>query len=81
VSAAAVYVGGALGMEMVCGYMFVEYGEQSLAYLAAMTLEETMEMTGMVIFLYALLDFLRREQRVESLDSWTHARAAPGAAS
>lgn len=80
-SAAAVYVGGALGMEMVCGYMFVEYGEQSLAYLVAMTLEETMEMTGMVIFLYALLDFLRREQRVEPVESQERARAVSTASS
>ena len=66
-------------MEVVCGYMFVEYGEQSLAYLVAMTLEEAMEMTGMVIILYAVLDFLRHEQRAEPLDSWKRARVTSAA--
>ena len=58
--AGILYVGGALGMELIGGACAEAYGFDSLRYLAAMTLEETLEMLGAAYFLYALLQHLAR---------------------
>lgn len=58
-AAGLLYVGGAVGMEMVGGWLAEAGGEQQAAYRWATTIEETMEMVGAVVFIYALLDYLR----------------------
>lgn len=60
-TSAVVYVGGALGMEMVGGWYAQNYGSGNLSYVAIATLEETLEMLGVVIFIYALLRYLAAE--------------------
>ncbi|MBK6776502.1 MAG: hypothetical protein IPG74_11935 [Flavobacteriales bacterium] len=55
---AAVYVGGALITEMLQGAATVDGGETSLLYLLLNTKEETLEMIGLALFNYALLDHL-----------------------
>jgi len=57
-SSAGLYVGGAIGMEMIGGSFAEWYGLDSLRYLVAMTLEESLEMAGIVLFLYTLLTYL-----------------------
>ncbi|MFQ5538284.1 MAG: hypothetical protein ACE5GJ_12630 [Gemmatimonadota bacterium] len=52
--AAAIYGGGAVGVEH-----FTDSDVNSLHYNMWTTLEEGMEMTGVVVFIYALLDHLR----------------------
>src|SRR5687768_9580440 len=52
--------GGALGMELVGGFLTDTGGQATLAYLDATTTEESLEMLGVVIFIYALLDYIRR---------------------
>jgi hypothetical protein len=59
VVAGFVYVGGALGMEMVDSAYLAAYGHD-LGYGVLATLEEVGEMAGMVIFIYALMDHLER---------------------
>ncbi len=60
VLAGGVYVGAAAGVEMF-GALFAEaYGYQSLPYLAEVAVEETFEMLGLVVFIYALLDYVAR---------------------
>lgn len=59
--AAIVYVGGALGMEMVDGAYASIHGTQNLFYALLTCTEETCEMVGMVIFAYALTDYLHSE--------------------
>lgn len=57
-----VYVTGVLGMEMLGGYLFVgfnDFSESSLPYMLAMTIEETLEMSGVLLFLYTLLRYVR----------------------
>ncbi|MEH1834454.1 MAG: hypothetical protein V7L29_20850 [Nostoc sp.] len=56
--AAVVYVGGALGMEMVGGLLRVDFGRRSLIALTGIIVEEFLEMVGIVIFIYALLAYL-----------------------
>jgi hypothetical protein len=60
VAAGAMFVGGALGMELIGGALAESNGLDSLPYTAAMTCEEVLELLGMGLFLYALLDYLRR---------------------
>ena len=57
--AALFYIGGALFMEMVGSYVAEAQGQQNLVYALIATVEEIMEMTGTIIFIYALLDYLR----------------------
>jgi len=59
-SAAFLYVGGALIMEMVGSYIAEAEGQQNLLYAMTATLEEIMEMTGLIVFIYGLLCYLRR---------------------
>jgi len=57
--AGALYIGGAVGMELIAGPYAERYGMQNFGYsLLAMT-EEAIEMTGIALFTYALLAFGR----------------------
>lgn len=54
-AAGVLYVGGAIGGEMLGGWHLVGHGTQNLGYVLISTLEEAMEMLGVVVFIYALL--------------------------
>ncbi len=56
----SLYVGGALGMEMVGGVIKTRYGAGDL-YFTAVTIEEFLEMVGLVTFLGAALRLLTEE--------------------
>ncbi|NEN89956.1 MAG: hypothetical protein F6K48_13985 [Okeania sp. SIO3H1] len=56
--AMSLYVGGALGMEMVGSYYDGIDGQQNLVYAMLATVEEVMEMMGCVVFIYSLLTYL-----------------------
>jgi hypothetical protein len=61
-AAAATYITGSLGMEMIGG----QYQQQNgfdLIYAGMTTLEETLEMLGISLFIYALLDYLKSYQK------------------
>ncbi len=58
-SAAFLYVGGALIMEMVGSYIAEAQGQQNLVYALIATVEEVMEMGGIIVFIYGLLYYLR----------------------
>lgn len=53
----AIFIGGAVGLEMIAGKL-LESGITVEQYAALYTLEESMEMVGMALFLYTLLDYL-----------------------
>ena len=56
---AAVFCAGAIGMEMVGGKIFESTGEATTwAYTLTTTLEEGLEMAGLVVCFYVLLDYL-----------------------
>jgi len=61
VVAAAVFLGGALGVEMAGAAWFEEFGRRNLGYVTFWTVEETLEMAGLIIFLYALLRYIETE--------------------
>jgi hypothetical protein len=56
--AGAIYVGGALGVESLSGWQAAAHGERNLPYHLIVTVEESCEMIGVVLFIYALLDYL-----------------------
>lgn len=60
VLAASLYIGGALLMEMVGSYFAELQGQQHLPYALIATLEEVMEMSGIIIFIYGLLVYIRQ---------------------
>jgi hypothetical protein len=53
-----VYVGGVIGFEMISGRHAALYGIDNLGYKLLAHVEETLEMAGQVILLYALLDYV-----------------------
>lgn len=54
VSAGALYVGGAMGFEMLEGQYDTLFGTAGLGYVSLVAIEELMEMLGMTLFFYAL---------------------------
>ncbi len=53
------YIGGALGMEMVEGvWVRIAGGMQNLIYALLASVEEMMEITGLLIFIYTLLIYI-----------------------
>ena len=63
---AFIYVGGAVGMEMVSGavrsYNGETEGTRSLTYEMVVILEESLEMIGMAFFIYTLLIYLASQK-------------------
>lgn len=59
ISAGTIYVSGALGLELVGGYFASTGGNTTFEYAVAAIVEETFEMIGLAIFIYALTDYIR----------------------
>lgn len=58
--AAMLYIGGALGIEMVGSHYAELEGQQHLTYALVTSIEEAMEMMGAVVFIYGLLFYIGR---------------------
>jgi hypothetical protein len=56
--AGVLYVGGALVVDAISASQVPASGELTLSYLAIGTLEELLEMLGMIVFIYALLSYI-----------------------
>jgi len=59
--AGAVFVGGALGMELLSGAYAELYTDENFVTAILTSIEEFMEMIGIVIFIYALLSYISSE--------------------
>jgi hypothetical protein len=57
VLAASLFIGGSLGLELVAG-RYAEMHGPSLTYSMIATLEESLEMAGVIVFIYALLKYI-----------------------
>lgn len=66
--AAVLYVGGAIGLEMVGGSHASRHGIDNLHYGLLATLEETLELSGITLFIYALLDYIRSHMKAVCLE-------------
>ena len=59
--AAALYLGGALGLELLGGYTYSgDYKNPTLTYELVAHTEELLEMTGTIVFIHALLGYIAR---------------------
>lgn len=58
VLAATLYLGGCLGFEFIGGWYAEANGVQSLTYNLITTVEKSLEMTGLIVFIRALLIYL-----------------------
>lgn len=54
---AGLYLGGAIGFELVGGSYAEMNGVKNLAYTMIVTVEEGLEMAGVIVFIYALLEY------------------------
>ena len=59
--AAVIYVGGALGIEMIGAAQASANGTNNLSYALVTIVEESLEMVGLVTFFYALADYIRSQ--------------------
>ena len=57
-SAGTIFLTGVLGFEMLGGYYASFYGQDNMTYSIFTTIEESLEMLGTVVFIYALLSYL-----------------------
>jgi hypothetical protein len=58
IAAGALYVSGSVGLEMIGGLVYDLRGEGNLLYIALVTAEDFLEMSGAIIFLYALVRYM-----------------------
>ena len=56
-----VFVTGAMGLEIIEAHYSVLHGTHDLYYALLYTLEETMEMSGVVLFIYALITYIAQK--------------------
>ncbi len=57
-TAGTLFVSGALGVEALGGWYTTLYGQQNMTYALLTTLEELLEMLGVVVFIYALMSYM-----------------------
>jgi len=57
-TAGTIYVAGAIGTEMLGGYYVNQYQKNDMIYVLIFTLEEVLEMVGLIVFIYALLTYI-----------------------
>lgn len=72
----SLYVGGALGMELVGGALAAEHGMDAGIYLTAATVEESLEIVGLSVFFCALIDHVSRHWPVSRAIVFTDAASA-----
>lgn len=62
VAAGALYVGGALGCELLGGLIEQRLGRDGIAFAVEVFFEESLEMSGAVLFIYAIAAYIREHQ-------------------
>lgn len=65
---AVLYVGGAIGLEIVGGYIFATTNEVGFLYAFVTGMEEFFEMSGAILMIYALLDYQRGRSIVMQIE-------------
>lgn len=59
ICAGLLYVGGALGLELIGGYYYDLHGKDNLTYSLITTIEETLEIAGVMVLMHALHSYLK----------------------
>jgi hypothetical protein len=55
--AGTLYIGGAIGVELIGGRHAELYGHENWTYTMIVTVEESLEMAGLIVFIWALLNY------------------------
>jgi hypothetical protein len=58
ISAGAIFLSGAMGVELIGSYYASLHGENNLPYSMLTAIEEGLEMTGVIVFINALLNYI-----------------------
>jgi hypothetical protein len=72
VLAATIFLGGAIGLELVGGYITELYGHENLVYNTETSIEEGCEMAGVIIFIYGIMKYIEdnyKEVQFRFIDS------------
>jgi alkylhydroperoxidase/carboxymuconolactone decarboxylase family protein YurZ len=56
----AIYVSGALGVELFGGNYADLHGQENMMYAVLVTIEEFMEMLGIIVFIHTLMSYMNR---------------------
>jgi len=56
--AGTLFIGGALGLELVGGRYAELHGQENMTYSMIVTVEESLEMAGVIVFIYALVKYI-----------------------
>lgn len=62
-TAATLYIGGAIGVELIGGSWAELHGKRNLMYSMIATVEESLEMMGVIVFIWALLAYIADEYK------------------
>lgn len=63
-TAAFLYVGGAIGMELIGGRHYGIHGAENLTYRMMQNIEESLEMAGLIVFIWGLLRYISVQYRI-----------------
>ncbi len=77
IAAAALYLGGAVGIELIEGWWREGHGYRTLGFHLLVTIEESMEMAGAILLIHTLLRHLGRQYGDIQLHVETAANEAP----
>lgn len=61
--AASIYIGGSIGFELIGGYYAELHGLKNLAYNMLTSTEESLEMAGIILFIWGLLTYLANKYK------------------
>jgi hypothetical protein len=66
---AGLFLTGTLGVEMIGGRHVERYGNANFDYALIANCEESLELLGLVVFLYALMDLSRKRQALAKVEA------------
>ncbi len=67
VLSAIIFLAGVLGMEILGARYAYEHGMDNMTFVALSTIEEFLEKIGVIVFIYALLDYIRENKIIAQL--------------
>lgn len=76
--AATLYLGGAIGVELIEGWYRESNGNRNLTYQALVGLEEGLEMVGLIVFIHGLLAYVAEHHQQVSFGFVTNEAGAWG---
>lgn len=70
--AALLCISGAIGMELVSSYYLKTYGSLNFTYAMIITFEEILEMSGTILFIHALFNYINDKELTIQFDKEHH---------